>query len=307
MLQKRTFRHSRLAHMANWQSVQYNDVIKRIGARAVWRQKNSEPLWHCAACDPIRSLWQRNDEKHTSSALKRKRNGSRIMLRVTAGARQRVEDAEAAISKEQKHTETAENSGLMTRESEWTFPKMIVAIGESLSNMASSDYGENGKDENNEETEQRKLGEDDKPGWVMGTISKAVQQRIERFLQKQMKLDELTQLGWGDAANYFRERDRKYGTSELRVPAVVKRQTNQDVAAPALTTFGELMRCFDIVPGIAQMPPGTSRPGSSHMRLGSGNPQSDIAIPGLAPATERDSSTVLNSKPVEPVSYYPCI
>jgi hypothetical protein len=40
---------------------------------------------------------------------------------------------------------------------------------------------------------------------VMGTITKMVQQRMESFRQKQMKLDELTQLLWEDAADYFRE------------------------------------------------------------------------------------------------------
>jgi hypothetical protein len=39
----------------------------------------------------------------------------------------------------------------------------------------------------------------------MGTISKMVQQRMESFRQKQMKLDELTQPRWEDAADYFRE------------------------------------------------------------------------------------------------------
>jgi hypothetical protein len=39
------------------------------------------------------------------------------------------------------------------------------------------------------------LSEDDEPGWVMGTITKTVQQHMERFRQKQMKIDELTQTG----------------------------------------------------------------------------------------------------------------
>jgi len=56
-----------------------------------------------------------------------------------------------------------------------------------------------------------------------------------------MKLDQLTQLGWEDAADYIREREKKYGTSELRVPAVLKPQPDQDVAVPAPTSFGELM------------------------------------------------------------------
>jgi hypothetical protein len=49
------------------------------------------------------------------------------------------------------------------------------------------------------------LSEDDEPGWVMGTITKTVRQGMERFRQKQMKLDELTQPGWEDAAGYIRE------------------------------------------------------------------------------------------------------
>jgi hypothetical protein len=46
---------------------------------------------------------------------------------------------------------------------------------------------------------------------------------MERFRQKQRKLNELTEPGWDDAADYFREQDKKYhdGTTELSVPAVV--------------------------------------------------------------------------------------
>ena len=54
-------------------------------------------------------------------------------------------------------------------------------------------------------TELGKHSEDDQPSWVMGTISTTVQQRMESFRQKQMKLDELTQPGWEDAADFFCE------------------------------------------------------------------------------------------------------
>jgi len=67
------------------------------------------------------------------------------------------------------------------------------------------------------------------------------------------------------------------------------------------------MECLDIVPGILQMPQGTSRPGSSYMRLCSGKPQSNPSIPCLVPATERDVSLSQNAKPVELVSFDPCI
>jgi hypothetical protein len=183
-------------------------------------------------------------------------------LRETAGARQRVQAVVAAIRQKQEVTKSPENCGLTTREPEKLFHEMMVTIGDSLSDIASSDDGEDGEDENDEETEQGKLSKDDEPGWVMSTISKTVQHHMERFRQKQMKLDQLTQPGWGDAADYLRERDKKYGTAELRVPTVVKPQTDHTVAAPALTTFGELMESLNIVLGRSQMPQGTSQPGS---------------------------------------------
>jgi hypothetical protein len=124
--------------------------------------------------------------------------------RETAGARKRVEDAEAAVQQELDDMTHAEIAGMTSREPEKTFEEMLVAIRASLSDLASSDDGEDGEEEDDEETEQRNLSEDDEPGWVMGTLTKTVQQHMERFRQKQMKLDELTQPGWEDRANYFR-------------------------------------------------------------------------------------------------------
>jgi hypothetical protein len=181
---------------------------------------------------------------------------------------------------------------------------MLVAIGDSLSDLASSNNGEDGEDEDDEKIEQGKLSEDDDPGWVMGTITKTVQQRMERFRQKQMKFDELTQPGWEDAADYLYERDKNYGTSELRIPAVVHLKTKDDAPPHPPTTFAELMESLDIVPGLWE---GTCRPGSSHIRLGSVKPQSQSSIPCGEPAAEPDSSPLLKAKPVEPVSCYPCI
>jgi len=222
--------------------------------------------------------------------------------RETPGARKRVEDAEAAVQQGQNDMVHTEIARLTSREPEKTFEEMMAAIGDSLSDLASSDDGEDGEDED-EETEQDKLSEDDEPGWVMCTITKTVQQRMESFRQKQMKLDELTQPGWEDAADYFRERDKKYGTAELRVPVAVQPQTDDGASAPPPTTFGELMAKLDIVPGILQMPEGTSRPGSSHIRLGSVKPQSNTSISGLEPAVEPDTSPLLIAKPVELVSF----
>ena len=195
----------------------------------------------------------------------------------------------------------------MNREPETTFQEMMVAIGDSLSGLGSSDDVEDGEDEDDEETEQCQLNKDDKPGWVIGTITKTVRQRMERFRQMQKKLEDLTQLGWEDAADYFRERDMTYGSSALRVLAVVQPQTADNAVVPALATIGELMECLDIVPGILQMPQGTSRPGSSHIRLGSVKPLSNTSISGLAPAAKPDSSLIQKVNPVELISFYPCI
>jgi len=101
-----------------------------------------------------------------------------------------------------------------------------------------------------------------------------------------------------------RERDKKYGTSEVRVQAVVQQRTNDHAPPHPPTTFAELMESLDIVPGILE---GTSRPGSSHIRLGSVKPQSKSSIPSGEPATEADLSPLLKAKPVEPVSFYSCI
>jgi len=64
------------------------------------------------------------------------------------------------------------------------------------------------------------------------------------------------------------------------------------------------MESLDIVPGISEV---TSWPGSSHIRLGSVKPQSKLRVPTGDPAAEPDSSPLLKAKPVEPVSFYPCL
>jgi len=227
--------------------------------------------------------------------------------RETAGARMPVEDAEAAVQQEQEDTRKAENVGLTDREPEKTFQEIMVAIGDSLSDLASSDDGDDGEDEDDEETEKGQLSEDDEPGWVMGAITKPVKPRLQRFRQKQMNLDDMTQPGWEDAANSFHWRDKKYGTSTLRVPAVVQQQTDDDAATPVLTTIGEHLEFLDTVPGISPMLQGASRPGSSHIRLGLVKPLSNTTISGIEPAAELDTSPLLKVKTVHPVSFYPCI
>ena len=186
---------------------------------------------------------------------------------------------------------------------------MLNAIGDSLSDLASSDEEQDGEDKEYDEddTELGKLSDDYEPGWVMGTISKTVQYRLESFRQKQMKLDELTQPGWGDTANNFRERDIKYGTTELRIPAVVKPQIDTTAATLSPTTFGKHMQTLDIVRGQSPITAVTSRPGSSQMRLGSEKPQSDQFIPDFSLGAVTDSMAIQDVSPVEPISFYPCM
>jgi len=133
--------------------------------------------------------------------------------REAAVARKPVGDAVAAIEQEQDDMRTANKAGLTTTMPETTFEEMLNAIRDSVSDLASSDNEEVVEDEDEDEEDPAgvKLSEDDKPGWVMGTISTMVQYHMARFLRKQMKLDKSTQPGWGDAADYIRETDKKYG------------------------------------------------------------------------------------------------
>jgi len=183
---------------------------------------------------------------------------------------------------------------------------VLNAIGDSLSGLGSSDEEEDGEHEEDEQdTEHGKLREDDEPGWVMGSFIKMVQHHKESFRQKQMRPDELTQLGWGDVAEYFQEGDMWYGIAELMVQATVKAQTDTSPDIPFQTTFEELMQTIDIVPGQSQMPQETSRPGSSQMRLVSEKPQSHTVIASLLANVVANSSLIENAMAVEPISFDP--
>jgi len=230
----------------------------------------------------VRSLWSKKklvpEKKQATHILSNEEKEQWIedyVERETALARKRVEDAETAIKQKQEDISNVEMVGSTTRKPEKTFEEMLNAIGDSLGDRASSDDEEDAEDEEeDDDTEQGKLSEDDKPGWVMGTISKTVQCHMERFWQKQMKLDELTKPGWGDVVDYFRKRDMKYGKSELKVPAVIKSQTDHDAAAPPPTTYGELLATLDILSRISRMPQFSFPPGSSHITVGSAKPKS---------------------------------
>jgi hypothetical protein len=121
--------------------------------------------------------------------------------RETAGARKGVEDSQTVVQQERNNMRDTEIAGLTSREPKKMLEEMLVAITDGLSDLATYHDGEDGEDECDVVTDQGKLREDDKSGWEMGTITKTVQQRMQRFRPKQMTLDELTQLGWEDVAD----------------------------------------------------------------------------------------------------------
>jgi hypothetical protein len=74
--------------------------------------------------------------------------------RETAAARQRVEAVDEDIRHEQDDTEIAGNMVLMTGASDKMFHQLMVALGDSLSDIATSDDEEDWEDENEEEIAQ---------------------------------------------------------------------------------------------------------------------------------------------------------
>jgi len=167
---------------------------------------------------------KRRHKTHISSNKEMEKWIEENVARETNVARKRVEDADTAIKQAQEEMRNAENVGLTPTKPETTFEEMLIAIRDSLSDLATSDDREDEEDKDDDEynSELGNLSEDDDPGWVMGKIPKTVQHCMERFRQKQKKLDELTEPGWGDVADYFPERDERSGSTALTVPAVVQ-------------------------------------------------------------------------------------
>ena len=228
--------------------------------------------------------------------------------RETAVTRKPVDDADTAIKQAQEEMRNAENAGLTTTKPETTFEEMANAIRDSLSDLASSDNRDDAEDgdDDKKDPELGNLSDDDQPGWVMGTISKTVQHRMETVRQQQIKLDESTQSGWEDLGDYFCERDKNYGTTELKVPAVVEWQREEDATCFASMTFGEPMETIVSVPRKWQKLQVTSRPGSSQLWLGLRKHQTHKGIPFFLPSPAPDSSMIQILKHVEPVIYNTC-
>jgi hypothetical protein len=114
------------------------------------------------------------------------------------------------------------------------------------------------------------------------------------FLLMQKRLDELTQPGWGVAANYCCEREMKYATAKLKVPAVVKPQIDMTAGTASSTTAGKHLHTLDIVRGQSEMRAVTAQPGCSQMRPGSEKPQSNTFILVLSPDPASDLIPIQN-------------
>jgi hypothetical protein len=123
--------------------------------------------------------------------------------RETAVARKSVQDAQTAMMQGPEYMVNVEMGRSTPTRREITFEEMLNAIGDSVCDLASSEDEEDGEDEDDDEedTGYGKQSDDDEPGWVIGAISKTVLQRMASFCQKQLGLVELTQPGWGDAAD----------------------------------------------------------------------------------------------------------
>lgn len=76
----------------------------------------------------------------------------------------------------QEDMRNAETTESRSRKPVNTFEVMLYAIRDRLSNLASSNDDESGEDKEDDEKESQlgKMSEDDKPGWVLVTISKTV-------------------------------------------------------------------------------------------------------------------------------------
>jgi len=269
-----------------------------------------------SALGALRSSWSKKkflaedrQEMHFASNEEKEKWIEDYVERETAVATKLVQDTEKPIMHGLQDMTAAENVGATTRTPQTMFQEMLNAFGDSLSDLVSSDDEQSGEDEEVDEDNSPlgKLSDDDETGLVMGKTSKTVQLRMESFRLKQMRFDELTQPGWEDAADYFRERDMKYGTAELKVPAVFKPHRDTTAAAPSPTTFGEHMQPPDIVHRQELMQAVTCRPGSSQMRLGSEKPQSHKFMPVLLPDAEPEVAPIQDAKPVELISFYPCM
>ena len=101
----------------------------------------------------LRSLWSKKKlavgkwrETHFLSNEEKEKWIEDHVERETAVARKRVDDGETAIKHMEDDMRNAEKAGITTTKSETTFEEIMNAIGDGLSDLASSDNEEDGED-----------------------------------------------------------------------------------------------------------------------------------------------------------------
>jgi hypothetical protein len=186
---------------------------------------------------------QKQRQTHILSNEEQEKWIEEYVEREAAVATRRVQDAQTAKMQEQEHMGNVDKAQSTTSKAEITFEEMLNAIGDSMSDLAMSKNEEDGEDEDDDEedTEHGTLSDNEEPGWLMGTISKMVPERMECIRQNQLRLDEKTQQLWGDAGDFVRERDMKYRRTELEVLALGKPLPVCTAATPSPTSFAEFM------------------------------------------------------------------
>jgi len=125
------------------------------------------------ALGPLRSLrsekklsTEKQQDTQCSRSEENEQSIEDYVDRETAVARKRVQDPETAIMQEQDLMRNVENARSTNTKPPTTLEEMLNAIGDSLSDLASSEEKQDGKDEDDDEedTGHAKLSKDDEPG-----------------------------------------------------------------------------------------------------------------------------------------------
>lgn len=124
-------------------------------------------------------------------------------------ARKQNQQAETPIKPEQKDMRNADMVGLKTRKPKTIFHKILNEFGDSKRDLPGLENREDGEcsDEDEDDIVMCKLSEDDRPCQVLGTISRTIPHHLHRFQRMQIKIYMLVQLGKGNMAEDFGQRD----------------------------------------------------------------------------------------------------
>jgi len=163
---------SRYGKLTEWSTQQHYQVNDGMGRLEAVRVRALGVLGSLGFKKKLTA--EKRWETHFLSNEEREKWIEDYVDRETAGARKRVEDAEAAVQQDQEDMKQAEIAVLTITVLEKTFDKMMAAISGSLSAIAIPENGQDGDNEDDEQIELGKLSKDHEPGWIMGTITKRV-------------------------------------------------------------------------------------------------------------------------------------